>query len=200
MPENLSETRRRYFTQRELHGEELPADRLLVLELLEVDTAASEARFEFTLAVTEGELWAATVLGFESRPAVRAEVREAVVARWISGNILTVPLSAHPQLTQVEVRSPDLRQASVYRITTIGADPRNFRYRTELDPGERIDAARCAIIYVDGRPVFDTEAPLPEAHMVESGGGRPVIDSDAPAPDYRPALAGDRIIAYSAET
>lgn len=194
------ETRHRYFTAHELHGRPLSADRLLYLELLEVDSGDGVARFRFALNVPAGEVWGATVKGWESRPEVQDAVREAAVAAWVRGDTLTIPLSAEPQVTQLEVRSPDLTQATVYRITTQGTDPRAFRYRTETDPGAAVDAARLIWREEDGRVVAYTpdEGAQPNGVLVVED-GEVVFDTEATEEGARGVVSGLGVLVYTAE-
>lgn len=165
------ETRRRYFTAQDAHGAAPPADRLLHLELLEVDMAAGVARFAFELADPAGELWLATERGFASRPEVVERLRdEAPIARPPAGGVLTIPLSADPQVTQIEVRSPALDKVTVYRIHTIGADPREYRYHTESDPGAAVPIEHMRWQEVEGDPGVFAPVADGDADWVVDGG------------------------------
>lgn len=143
MPELLHTPRRRYFTSRKLADTAPePTDRLLFLELLEVDTVDGVARFSYELADPASELWVGRSVGFESRASVRAEARQAALGGIVDGGQLEIPLSDDPQVTQLEVRFADPAAVTVYRVITRGSDARTFHYREEGDPTERVDAEK----------------------------------------------------------
>lgn len=180
MPAPKYTVRRRYFTERDPHGDPLPDERLLYLELLEIDEGAGVARFAYEIAAPDGELWLATVEGFESRSDVVAEAIDEAAGSLVQGGTLSIALSEKPQLTQIEVRSADLTRVTVYRVTTQGDDARGFRYRTELDPAAALSAGRYAVVLEGGRPIFDTDLATGDFEVTEEG-GRPVLDTDAAA-------------------
>lgn len=197
MPSPKYTTPKRYFVARERDAI-VPTDRLLYLELDEIDTDAGVARFSYELADPDAELWVATVQGWESRDEVRARVRSHAFASWLEGGVLTIPLTAEPKVTQIEVRRADLSVSVIYRITTQGMDARTFRYRTESDASEaevasrwsmRIEDARprFAIVERNGRPVFD-EAGGADSYAVIEDDGRPVLDREAAAGVFTPAI------------
>lgn len=126
--ERKTEAPRRYFTAQERHGEALPEDRLIALELLEVDVEAGVARFsvEMTVSSEDGEAWFATLPGWEGR-VDPAELADAAIGRPVLDE-LTIPLSDDPQLTQLEVRNFSTGAVGIYWVHTQGTDARTFRY------------------------------------------------------------------------
>lgn len=138
MPAPKYTVRWRYFTERDPHEDPLPDERLLYLELLEIDEEAGVARFAYEIAAPDGELWLATVKGWASRDEVQEAVKEATAFMpTVTGGVLSIPLSADPQVTQIEVRRLDDGSVTPYRVLTQGMDPRTFRYET-LSEGDAI--------------------------------------------------------------
>lgn len=137
MPYPKYTTPKRYFVARERDAI-VPTNRLLYLELDEIDTDAVVARFRYELADPDAELWVATVKGWVSRDEVQEAVKEATALMpTVTGGVLSIPLSQDPQVTQIEVRRLDDGSVTPYRVLTQGMDPRTFRYET-LAEGDAI--------------------------------------------------------------
>lgn len=156
--ERKTEAPRRYFTAQERHGEELPEDRLIALELLEVDVEAGVVRFsvDMTVSSEDGEAWFATLPGWEGR-IDPAELADAAIGKPLMDE-LTIPLSEDPQLTQLEVRNFSTGAVELYWVHTQGNDARTFKYRSFPD-GAVGDAAVSgflrAVAEDDYEPVAD---------------------------------------------
>ncbi len=163
---------RRYFTAQDARAAAPPTDRLLYLELLEVDTEDGVARFGFSASTDAADLevWRGTLPGWESR-VDRAALSDATLGQPQEGGVVEIPLSDQPQLTQVEVRNLATGGVTVYWIQTQGSDARSFRYRSFPDDAVAEGAVFGYLVAVaddDYEPTADAGAAT-HAHALVGG-------------------------------